>query len=335
MPCYAPPSDDRKGNQNFRASDLDTIVFAATSTLILPSTMSHSGPTVPESRPVLSAAVPFQEVLRSRTNTFPASGVHEGNIIPKSPTAAVLPNMQPLHEQKGLSKADSDGLERARLSTNSQSHFSRTSRRAHSPSRPSISRPQTHHKRAATLPENIIASTTPVTATGPSLSSLSQGTPVPMALRSTPRVSTMDHYGISAFVPTDPAKVLAMAKRSTKNLGVFADSSRATDSKVERLELDVDNLTIELRLRADTPWGERYGNGSPEGVKRALTDGRTSEDENLARIAALERSVPEVVPNIVTVAELRTAVALRFTEITSDPNVLDADIKYHAVKQEK
>jgi hypothetical protein len=166
-----------------------------------------------------------------------------------------------------------------------------------------------------------------------------------------------------------------MTKRATKNLEILADATRVTETIVGKLALDLEKLTVEVRLGATSGPLDHRASHSPSPVmhsptpiarsaSRAPSDfsahapSEPSLEEDLQELfdrvrsleqferavgsdfdAAVERvSALEVrVPSsgALTVTALSTALASRFQDITSDRDKLNAEIRFQAEKQAK
>ncbi|KAJ7939530.1 hypothetical protein B0H13DRAFT_2300808 [Mycena leptocephala] len=342
--------------------------------------------------PGLSAAAPFADVLRTRSEDAP---------LPHSTKAleAAGPSVAPpAYTQKGLGKTHAAGLRNAQdsLAANSGSIPSSSRLLPLPPSRPGVDDgeplngpplgpPSTKRgvTRSATLPEGALGATAPA-AGAPVIASHSPATdslaldrsPTPPV--SAPCISTVAHFGMTEYTDPKAETALHMAKRTNKDLHVLADALHVNETRVQRLEVDVNKVIIEHRLsnlfpsddlrftrprspsvtqnRSRSPTRGRSRSTTPRcshspqpdnqsrspahsfhdpidelyGRVEELEDvGRASREDLTARIAALEEDNSEG-SSAISVKELSVAAARRFTEITSDRNILDSAIKLQA-----
>ncbi|KAJ7930346.1 hypothetical protein B0H13DRAFT_2309584 [Mycena leptocephala] len=343
--------------------------------------------------PGLSAAAPFADVLRTRSEDAPLP--HSTKAL----EAARPPVAPPAYTQKGLGKTHAAGLRKAQdsLAANNGDIPSSSRLLPLSPSRPGVDDgeplngpplgpPSTKRgvTRSATLPKGALGATSPA-AGAPVIASHSPATdslaldrsPTPPV--SAPRISTVAHFGMTEYTDPKAETALHMAKRTNKDLHVLADALRVNETRVQRLEVDVNKVIIEHRLsnlfpsddlrstrprspsvtqnrsrsptrgrsRSTTP--RRSHSPQPDNQSRSpahsfhdpidelygrveeLEDvGRASREDLTARIAALEEDNSEEGSSAISVKELSVAAARRFTEITSDRNILDSAIKLQA-----
>lgn len=324
------------------------------------------------SGPVLSASTAFEKVLLTASGDG-ASPTPSASIFKKTDSAS-LAGLQPAHEQPSLSKSQSAGLKDVHdmLLTNNGGLSSGTALDSPDSSLPvqtddtgyTLGPPSTKRKvtltRAMTAPEGVIGA--PVTATLP-----------PDVTTPAPHQTTAAYFGMAEHADSRAETALAMAKRTAGNVEILAHATRGVERRVEELEHDLGQLITEVRLRA--PPGVRAGHspsptrGRSQGTTRARSHastrssssetrsyhgGQLGEDirelfdrvEDLdsfaqgaqGRIHALEDHVDspkDGAPGELTAAELGTLVARRFNELTSDRDLLDGEIKYHADQQEK
>ncbi|KAJ7257470.1 hypothetical protein C8J57DRAFT_1472773 [Mycena rebaudengoi] len=160
-----------------------------------------------------------------------------------------------------------------------------------------------------------------------------------------------------------------MAKCATKNIEILADVTRQSQARIEKLSLDLGNLTIELRLGSQHSLGSQIpahsinstsmpptppsetGELEPEpsvaedlqnlfdrvydleGFVRRATERDGGDEALFERVLALEDRAPPAGGLNITV--LSQALATRFDEIMSDRNKLSAEIRFQAEKQAK
>ncbi|KAJ7832105.1 hypothetical protein B0H13DRAFT_2371125 [Mycena leptocephala] len=304
--------------------------------------------------PGLSAAAPFADVLRTRSEDAPLP--HSTKAL----EAARPPVAPPSYTQKGLGKTHAAGLRKAQdsLAANNGDIPSSSRLLPLSPSRPGVDDGEPLNgpplgplstkrgvTRSATLPKGALG------ATSPAAGAPSQHLESPVA-----------HFGMTEYTDPKAETALHMAKRTNKDLHVLADALRVNETRVQRLEVDVNKVIIEHRLSnlfpsddlrstrprspsvtqnrsrilsqttspavlliLSTTHSELYGR-----VEELEDVGRASREDLTARIAALEEDNSEEGSSAISVKELSVAAARRFTEITSDRNILDSAIKLQA-----
>ncbi|KAJ7124026.1 hypothetical protein C8R43DRAFT_1241073 [Mycena crocata] len=318
--------------------------------------------TSPEPRPRLSAGVPFENLLSDMQRSSAAGRRDTGG--GESFDAAGLPPTHPVRKQKGLSKADATGLKNVQnsLTTNrgglpsgiaGERLFGVSLAEAHKNTLGGVSLgvPSSKHPitRAATLPDRT-SDMTADTLTAVTVSvAQERETPVldnaaatperspPLSPSPTAPVSAADHFGMTPYVPIEPGKpetALQIGKRLLKNFDVLMDASRIQESKVDVLELTVDRLAIEFRLRPNSPIQNDLPSHSPSASRAptpdeespdlddllditedTLAQAREAGDAAVARIAVLEKR-SEVRTGTLTVAALSELVITRFGEVT-------------------
>ncbi|KAJ7133936.1 hypothetical protein C8R43DRAFT_1110383 [Mycena crocata] len=278
--------------------------------------------TSPEPRPRLSAGVPFENLLSDMQRSSAAGRRDTGG--GESFDAAGLPPTHPVHEQKGLSKADAAGLKNVQnsLTTNrgglpsgraGERLFGVSLAEAHKNTLggvplgvPSSKRPIT---RAATLPDRT-SDMTADTLTAVTVSvAQERETPVldnaaatperspPLSPSPTAPVSAADHFGMTPYVPIEPGKpetALQIGKRLLKNFDVLMDASRIQESKVDVLELTVDRLAIEFCLRPNSPIQNDLPSHSPSAWRAPTPDEESPDlDDLLDRLEAAEDTLAQ------------------------------------------
>ncbi|KAF7372273.1 hypothetical protein MVEN_00087000 [Mycena venus] len=176
-------------------------------------------------------------------------------------------------------------------------------------------------------------------------------------------VTTFAHFGLNAGPKSETGG--STIKRTTKNLEILADVARTTETQVNKLALDLDKLTVEVRLNnAPFSFQDRVSRSPTPALARSVSrapseprdDGSTRDDieelfdrvrdlerfESAAssgtedfsiRLSALENRVPGAGGQITTA--LTTALASRFHDITSDRDKLNNEIRFQAEKQAK
>ncbi|KAJ7938125.1 hypothetical protein B0H13DRAFT_2302224 [Mycena leptocephala] len=272
-----------------------------------------------------------------------------------------LDKLRPIREQKGLSAAQSAGLESVQglllandggIASGNQSTllepgtsiFGSVNGPTLGP--PTTGRPITRSTILTDVIRNSVAAA-PVTAT-----------PVSSDSRPPSPATTSEHFGM---IPAPPSETVgAMAKRATKNLMIIADATRGTQTTVSKLALDLGKLTVEVRLGPTSGPGHRASHSpspvvhSPSPVARSASRAPSDAsahapsepsaeedlqelfdhiDDAVERVSALEVRVPS--SGGLTVAALSTALASRFQDITSDRDKLNAEIHFQAEKQAK
>ncbi|KAJ7925449.1 hypothetical protein B0H13DRAFT_2314459 [Mycena leptocephala] len=107
--------------------------------------------------------------------------------------------------------------------------------------------------RSVTLPEGALGATAPaagapvIASHSPAADSLGlDRSPTPPV--STPRISTVAHFGMTEYTDPKVETALHMAKCTTKDLRVLADALRVNETRVQCLEVDVNKVIIEHRL---------------------------------------------------------------------------------------
>ncbi|KAJ7910310.1 hypothetical protein B0H13DRAFT_1876845 [Mycena leptocephala] len=107
--------------------------------------------------------------------------------------------------------------------------------------------------RSVTLPEGALGATAPaagvpvIASHSPAADSLGLDRS-PTHPVSTPRISTVAHFGMTEYTDPKVETALHMAKCTTKDLRVLADALRVNETRVQRLEVDVNKVIIEHRL---------------------------------------------------------------------------------------
>ncbi|KAJ7918246.1 hypothetical protein B0H13DRAFT_2321567 [Mycena leptocephala] len=324
--------------------------------------------------PGLSAAVPFADVLRARSEDAPLP--HSTKAL----EAAGPPAPPPAYTQKGLGKTQAAGLRNVQgsLVANNGGISSSSQLLPPPPSRsgaddgehlndPPLGPPSTKRgiTRATTLPEGVLGHTAPATGT-PVVASHSPAADSDHSPTPPSRISTVTHFGLTEYTDTKAETGLHMAKRAIKDIHILADALRVSETRVQRLEVDVTKVVIEHRLshvfpsddlrstrprspsitpnRSRSPTRGRSHSTTPSHstvLDRAADElygrveeleavGRASRDDLAGRIAALEDDSSDEGPSAISVKELSLAAARRFTEITSDRNILDSAIKLQA-----
>ncbi|KAJ7934764.1 hypothetical protein B0H13DRAFT_2305541 [Mycena leptocephala] len=313
--------------------------------------------------PGLSTAAPFADVLRTRSEDAPLP--HSTKAL----EAARPPVAPPAYTQKGLGKTNAAGLRNAQdsLAANNGGIPSSSRLLPLSPSRPGVDDgeplnglPWALRALGATAP----AAGAPVIAShNPATDSLAlDRSPTPPV--SAPRISTVAHFGMTEYTDPKAETALHMAKRTNKDLHVLADALRviiehrlsnlfpsddlrSTRPRYPSLTQNRSRSPTRGHSRSTTP--RRSHSPQPDNQSRSpahsfhdpidelygrveeLEDvGRASREDLTASIAALEEDNSEEGSSAISVKELSVAAARRFTEITSDRNILDSAIKLQA-----
>ncbi|KAJ7213321.1 hypothetical protein B0H12DRAFT_1242285 [Mycena haematopus] len=335
----------------------------------------------------LSVATPF--LLSLTTQSSDPAGrpdIGDGPVshpAPRNKSPATLDTLHHVHEQKGLSSAQVAGLKgvQSTLSSNNggipsgtpgQSAIPDGAKRVLGDGNGPPLGPASNTRRitrSSTLPD--MAPVAPASADDPvTVSSVPVDpdhptntvprTAVDVDLPSSSNVTMFAHFGLNPGAKSEISS--STIKRTTKNLGILANVTRTTETQVNKLALDLDKLTVEVRLntapfslhdhvsRSPTPTRSRS-------VSRALSapqdDGSMRDDidelfdrvmdlerfESAAssgaavfstRVSALEDRTPAAGGQITTA--LTAALASRFQDITSDRDKLNNEIRFQAEK---
>ncbi|KAJ7207723.1 hypothetical protein C8J57DRAFT_1613150 [Mycena rebaudengoi] len=174
----------------------------------------------------------------------------------------------------------------------------------------------------------------------------------PVVSTSAPVISTFALFGM---VDTPKNETAApMAKHATKNIEILADVTRQSQARIEKLSLDLGNLTIELRLGSQHSLGSQIPAHSiiststpptpPSETGELEPEPSVAEDlQNLFdRVYDLEGFVRRATGRdggdealFERVSALEDPLATRFDEITSDRDKLSVEIRFQAEKQAK
>ncbi|KAJ6623892.1 hypothetical protein B0H10DRAFT_2431157 [Mycena sp. CBHHK59/15] len=302
--------------------------------------------------PGLSAAAPFADVLRARSEDAPLPP------STKALEAAGPPAPPPAYTQKGLGKTHGAGLRNVQdsLVANNGGISSSSHLLPPPPSRPGANDGERLNDPPLGPPSTKRATGAPVVAShSPAADSDHSPTPPP-------RISTVTHFGMTEYTDAKAETALHMAKRAIQDLHILADALRVNETRVQRLEVDVTKVVIEHRLshvfpsddlrstrprspsitqnRSRSPTRGRSRSTtpshshSPQPRNRSRSPARSYHDPidelYMTGIAALEANSSDEGPSAISVKELTVAAARRFTEITSDRNILDSAIKLQA-----
>ncbi|KAJ6533835.1 hypothetical protein B0H10DRAFT_2204681 [Mycena sp. CBHHK59/15] len=315
--------------------------------------------------PGLSAAAPFADVLRARSEDAPLPP------STKALEAAGPPAPPPAYTQKGLGKTHGAGLRNVQdsLVANNGGISSSSHLLPPPPSRPGANDGERLNDPPLGPPSTkrgVLGRTAPATG-APVVASHSPAADSDHSPTPPPRISTVTHFGMTEYTDAKAETALHMAKRAIQDLHILADALRVNETRVQRLEVDVTKVVIEHRLshvfpsddlrstrprspsitqnRSRSPTRGRSRSTTPshshspqprnrrvvyDRVEELEAVGRASRDDLAARIAALEANSSDEGPSAISVKELTVAAARRFTEITSDRNILDSAIKLQA-----
>ncbi|KAF7365951.1 hypothetical protein MVEN_00470500 [Mycena venus] len=157
-------------------------------------------------------------------------------------------------------------------------------------------------------------------------------------------VTTFAHFGLNTGPKSETGG--STIKRTTKNLEILADVARTTETQVNKLALDLDKLTVEVRLNnapfsfQDQPRDDGSTRDDIEelfdrvrDLERFESAASSGTEDFSIRLSALEDRVPGAGGQITTA--LTTALASRFHDITSDRDKLNNEIRFQAEKQAK
>ncbi|KAJ7899642.1 hypothetical protein B0H13DRAFT_2518859 [Mycena leptocephala] len=101
--------------------------------------------------------------------------------------------------------------------------------------------------RATILPEGVLGHTAPATGT-PVVASHSPAADSDHSPTPPSRISTVTHFGLTEYTDTKAETGLHIAKRAIKDIHILADALRVSETRVQRLEVDVTKVVIEHRL---------------------------------------------------------------------------------------